>query len=59
MYEGTQFVGGFYFQPPHGANWVDYSSASFYSVNVSGDNELRVVYNKPTLDGDGNIINKK
>jgi len=58
MHDGTQFQGGYYFTAPHGANWTDLSTASFYSVSVNLENELKVIYNKPTIGRSGNIINK-
>ena len=57
LYEGTQNQGGYFLNPPVGANWTDLSTASFYTVNTSGDNELRVVYNQTTINPDGDIEN--
>ena len=56
LWEGTQNTDpGFL----NSENWEDQSSASFYRVNVSGDNVLVVQRGKQQKDNDGNIKNIK
>ena len=51
---GTQFQGGYFFQCPVEDGWIDLSQDAFYTVNVTGDNELRVHFGKDTIDPDTN-----
>jgi hypothetical protein len=50
LWAGTQFQGGYYFQCPEKDGWTDLSKDAFYTVNVTGDNELRVNYGKDTIE---------
>ena len=51
-YRGTKFIGDRFFNL---REQEDYSSASFYRVRVSGEDELRISYGKNIIDSEGNI----
>jgi len=50
--KGTQNIGGRYMQLNR---WEDYSTASFYSINVTGEDELVVMRGKATKGNDGTV----
>ncbi len=50
--KGTQNVGGHYMQLN---NWRDYSTASFYSITVTGESGLEVVRGVQVIGSDGKI----
>jgi hypothetical protein len=50
--KGTQNTGGHYMQLN---KWNDYSTASFYSVNVTGESGLEVIRGTQTIGSDGKV----